>query len=194
MIFNNSSSTSSVGKSSAKSILRNSFIPLISKLHSKSVNLIFIFLLIKKDLLLLDGLNELYSSSDLEKISVIKDELSYISKNWTNTIILITTRESEGEFSYKNCRFIDDYTSCKLSSVPKKLYNAFVKEHPDLDDKIKELAKIPLYFNTLKNLESTSKITSKYDLLLAIYKDRYKQTNQDKNQVCKYHIYHCSDI
>ena len=133
----------------------------------------------KKDLLLLDGLNELYASSDLEKISVIKDELSYISKNWTNTIILITTRESEGEFSYKNCRFIDDYTSCKLSSVPKKLYNAFVKEHPDLDDKIKELAKIPLYFNTLKNLESTSKITSKYDLLLAIYKDRYKQTNQD---------------
>lgn len=134
----------------------------------------------KKDLLLLlDGLNEIYASSDLEKISVIIDELSYISKNWTNTIILITTRESEGEFSYKNCRFIDEYTVCKLSSVPKKLYNAFVKEHPDLDDKIKELAKIPLYFNTLKNLESTSKITSKYDLLLAIYKDRYKQTNQD---------------
>lgn len=133
----------------------------------------------KKDLLLLDGLNELYASFDIEKISEIKDELSYISKNWTNTIILITTRESEGEFSYKNCKFIDDYASCKLSSVPKKLYNAFVKEHPDLDDKIKELAKIPLYFNTLKNLESTSKITSKYDLLLAIYKDRYKQTNQD---------------
>ena len=52
MIFNNNTSTSSVGKPSAKSILRNSFMPLISKLHSKSVNLIFVFLLIKNDLLL----------------------------------------------------------------------------------------------------------------------------------------------
>ena len=52
MIFSNSSSTSSVGNPSAKSILRNSFIPLTSKLHSKSVNLIFTFFLIKNDLLL----------------------------------------------------------------------------------------------------------------------------------------------
>ena len=52
MIFRSSSSTSSVGIPSERSILRNSFIPLISKLHSKSVNLIFVVRLIKNYLLL----------------------------------------------------------------------------------------------------------------------------------------------
>ena len=45
IILMRSSSTSSVGIPSERSILRNSFIPLIIRLHSKSVSLSFVFLL-----------------------------------------------------------------------------------------------------------------------------------------------------
>lgn len=45
MIFKSSSSTSSVGIPSERSILRNSFIPLINRLHSKSVSFSLVFLL-----------------------------------------------------------------------------------------------------------------------------------------------------
>lgn len=52
MIFRSSSSTSSVGIPSERSMFRNSFIPLIERLHSKSVSFSFVFLLnIKFDLL-----------------------------------------------------------------------------------------------------------------------------------------------
>ncbi len=45
MIFRSSSSTSSVGIPSERRIFRNSFIPLINRLHSKSVSFSLVFLL-----------------------------------------------------------------------------------------------------------------------------------------------------
>ena len=45
MIFKSNSSTSFVGISSERSIFRNSFIPLINRLHSKSVSFSLVFLL-----------------------------------------------------------------------------------------------------------------------------------------------------
>ncbi|MGN0115004.1 MAG: NACHT domain-containing protein [Acutalibacteraceae bacterium] len=142
----------------------------------------------KPVLLLLDGLNELFASPDMKNVTAVVKELGYITDKWNHVSIIATTRPSEDRFSYKDCEFTKKYTLCKLSGVPEKQYKSFIDKHPELSDEIKELAKTPLYFNTLVGLEDTSEVKAKYDLLSKIYFKRYEQSFEDSDSFYAFYV------
>lgn len=138
-------------------------------------------------LLLLDGLNELYASTDIQRLSKILSEINYISKSWNNICIVITSRSSNGMSDY-NETVRSLYEICYLSGVPKDKYDEFIEKNSFLDDAIKDLAKIPLYFNVLSTLKDTSTLKSKYDAIFEVYKGRCKQNKFDENTFFAFYI------
>ena len=126
-----------------------------------------------KVLFLLDGLNELFASSDLRSVSAIIRELEHITEQWFNTTIIITTRPSE-----EGCQFLKNYTTCYLSGTPSKKIEQFVNYNSHLSEDIKTLVKIPMYYNMLTKLNNTEKLKTKYDLLFRIYLERYNQSSK----------------
>ncbi|MBQ6686890.1 MAG: hypothetical protein IJN03_00010 [Bacilli bacterium] len=142
----------------------------------------------KPFLLLLDGLNELFTSPNISKIATISNEIRYITNKWKSAQILISTRLSEDTYRYNNLDYISNYDIHTLSGVPESDYSEFIENNKGLSDEIKEFAKIPLYFNTLIELENTDKLNLKYDVLNEIYLQRYRQTKQDANSFFAFYI------
>ncbi len=146
---------------------------------------------IRKPILLsLDGLNELFCSSNTSAVFSISNEIKYITDEWDKAQIILTTRLSENEFNYNNLEYITKYEVNYLSGVPKEKYDEFIEKNPSLDDSIKDLAKIPLYFNTLSTLKDTSKLKSKYDAIFEVYNARCKQNIKifDENTFFAFYI------
>jgi len=142
----------------------------------------------KPFLFLLDGLNELFTSPNISKIAAISNEIRYITNKWTSTQILISTRFSEDNYKYNNLDYISKYKVHTLSGVPECFYSEFVDNNKDLNEEIKEFAKIPLYFKTLIELENADKLNLKFDVLREIYLQRYRQTKQDANAFFAFYI------
>lgn len=136
-----------------------------------------------KTLLLLDGLNELYASSDFKKVSAISDELEYINKNWDDATIIMTTRPD-----WDNRKAINGYLHCKLSGTPKDKLNAFLSGNKDLGTEIKALAEIPMYYNVLAKLKNIEEVKTKYDLLFRLYSERFNQSAKDGDSFFAFYV------
>ncbi len=134
-------------------------------------------------LLLLDGLNELSTSSDVKKINSVLNELEYISKNWSKTTIVLTTRPSKEVYN-----FSENYCLCSLSGTPQDKLDVFLSNNKDIDEEIKTLAAIPMYYNILNKVKDTKQFKTKYDLLFQIYMERYNQSSKDGNSFFAFFI------
>lgn len=103
----------------------------------------------KPILILLDGMNEIYSSKDVDAIARTETEIMALGR-LSNVYIIITTRDV---VKINPLLIANDYKIVSLTGVTKKEYDEFINKHPNLDNSIKELAKIPLYFKHLTSID-----------------------------------------
>lgn len=130
----------------------------------------------KPVLLMLDGFNELYTSTNPVAIKILTEEIQRISTEWSNTYIIITCRSVGDDLDFKNrYQSLHNYQQFNLSGVPEKEYSDYIKAHPNMTDTIKNLVSIPLYYNYLSTLEDKIP-TTQFDLLIQIYGKLFRQS------------------
>lgn len=140
-------------------------------------------------LVLLDGYNEIFLSSNSIAIKVLVDEIKRISKEWINAHILITCRTDTHTDILNQYPGLLGYTVCNLSGVDEDEYSTFLEKNPNLPASIRSLAKIPMYFKTLSGSKSIPK--TKYDLLSQIYTSLIDQGNKHtKESGLKYYAFY----
>lgn len=138
----------------------------------------------KPVLILLDGLNEVYSTANKSVIRLIENSIKEIEKVWNNACIIITSRPS------KVNGLIANYSQTFLSGVPSTVYDDFLAKHPNIDDSVKELAKIPLYFNHLSSTDDILQFKTKYDVLYNLYNKLTLQNQSSEFATAVYFAYY----
>lgn len=133
--------------------------------------------------LLLDGLNEIFSSSDYKGTQAILNEIEYISREWNNSTILITTRQLQESFA-----FLTDFTPCTLSGTPQKELDLFLRQNDHFSEAVKALASIPMYYNALTRSNDREQVKTKYDVLKILYRKRYEQSPKDADSFFAFFI------
>lgn len=141
-------------------------------------------------LLLLDGFNEAYAFSDTTSRNAVIDELEEIKNKYANICFVVTTRPSEGSYSFKKCDFLKDFSIYYLSGVSDEMYQKFISKHNDLPKEILEIARIPLYFKALNKSNNLSNIKNRNDLLREIYYQNYKQASEKPGAENTYFAYY----
>lgn len=138
----------------------------------------------KPVLILLDGLNEVYSVANKSVIRFIENSVKEIEKEWDNACIIITSRPS------KVNSLIANYSQTFLSGVPATVYDDFLAKHPNIDDSVKDLAKIPLYFNHLSSTDDILQFKTKYDVLYNLYNKLTLQNQSSEFAIAVYFSYY----
>lgn len=142
----------------------------------------------KPVLIMLDGFNELYTSTNPVAIKTLTEEIQRISNEWGNTYIIITCRCAGDDLDFKNrYQSLQNYRQFSLSGVPEKEYNDYIKAHPKLTDTIKNLVSIPLYYNHLSTLKDNIP-TTQFDLLMQIYGKLFRQSQCTSDDYYAFYI------
>lgn len=128
----------------------------------------------KSILILLDGLNEVFALADFKKIQTVLAELEYITQEWSNAQIILTTRELK-----ETPAFLSSFSICTLSGTPKEKIEELFLRNSYIDENIKEFAEIPMYYNVISKISDAEQVKTKYDILFRLYLERYNQSFKD---------------
>lgn len=136
---------------------------------------------------LLDGHNELVSSSD-GRVEKIRNEIEIISDKFTNAFIIITTRPVGKSANIPFFDFSKPYrelTKYDCTATITGVTDSDIQKLPNYEqfnDEINRLARIPLYYNMLKDLDTVPE--TRYDLFQkALETDCEQQTDANKKHV-----------